>query len=342
MGLGNDSTVNVGMQRNIVPLPTYGAPDDALPRTGKGHPLLAGKLVQLGAIRWPVLPSNMGVIKDEHGTPYLISIDGYQLLNFLIAPDHPPTGRNDPVLVAWYNEANGRARQIYRETNQAIYEKNGWNNADFVTSEPMDRTVPKFGPSDPYMIVARTGNWTRYGALELHNPPDDGRDQVNLVRSRFSLDLVKVVIDLYGSNLQTLDGYDPSWYLMVNRWTRVAYISGSNILTAPRALSYARQISGSLIAQTIGSAGKSTDFASLLLNFLTLGITTATKITGLDRELAQSEGLLRQEAQREADKTIGGSFVGDRPLEEPGQPAAGPSLLPWLVGAAVVGLLVFG
>jgi len=295
----------------------------------------------------------MGSLKDEAGNTYLVRPDGYQFEKLFVDPSQPPSGRNDPVYAAWYTDAIGKARARFWADNDAIYQANNWNNGQFVIGQfpdvdalelwaklngttlaqlaaqgvtpklvreadpSLDHTRPHYYPgTTPFILVGAGDAWASqdYEGLALHNPKDDGRDQVAGVRAPMPAATVEFLRKAYhlaatfghDINLTTLDGKAPAFLLTVNRWSRLAYIQGTNIVTLP-----GREVSVLQAIQNAKTGDIAGEVSSIVEIFSALG---GGNIKGLADQGDIIKGAIGDQ---------GGKL--DAPAPPPTAPAKGPS-----------------
>lgn len=223
---------------------------------GQGHPLLINKLAM--DVQYPENTTKLTEVVDSMGNTWYLVAEGYEFGNFFIDPDRVPVGRNDPFTKLWYDGANLSARQKFAKLNDDIYRANNWSNSefrnadewhtyDFTYGQPIvvkqDYPLSYYHLTYPYVITRDGKSWYGLENPAAHNPVDDNRDLITGVRSVLPLRLISQLSSVYSAaaafgpqlHLTTNDGNDPSWVLTVNRWTKTAYLAGTNIVTMPSA-----------------------------------------------------------------------------------------------------------
>lgn len=284
---------------------------------GKGHPLLAGKLRPMGTTNYPVFKNPKGIIRDIFDNVYLIGANGYNFRNFFIGPN---AIRRD-VQNAWAFEANGPAMLEWQSDNESIYSLNGWDDIASIPDSRKDKiggdiVIPSTtgGPpvivpyhthasqlADPYVITKDQSSWFPLSDPSQHNPTDDQRDLISGALAPMPQATVDTLNNLFSGHLTTTDGRIPCWKLRISRWSRLAYIEGTNVV----------QLAGVVIDTDhfflawTGATKTKGDAISILLSVVT-GLATAIQSTvQLDDALKQQEGIIKESVADTAKKETG-------------------------------------
>lgn len=261
--------------------PKTGEPrnDFPSPDAWTGFGPMAGLCLKMGQLKgtFPAVGREFGCLIDEHGTPWLAVLDGYNVANWLYVGQNPSKDGNDP----------GSA---YNKARAAIYAQNGFT---------VEENLAKYDP--------KVHDLVEYNDAGNLAPAADKEKFTGAYNVRFPLN--KEAEDLLlERGFQPSPGERPMLTAIVDFNARIAVFTGLN---GPRRVPYgnldeiARILKGALVFITVGISlgGQIAGPIGAVIGGM-LGVIVGVPIAiDLDRKklaeaVAKLEGIIKQEAER--------------------------------------------